>query len=630
MWNEYFDPKFRELDLFSLGALIFLPAIGALVTLLIPGRFREAIRWLALFTTGGTLCLAFCTVVDYHRVLEFQSDRSVRSLYHPLTRLDARIERQQIERAKPIPGGFRSDDLVVIRPWIDRFDIHFTLGVDGINLMLVVLSALVLFFAAIASWTIEKHLKGYLALLLLLETGVIGAFLSMDLFLFYVFYELMLLPMYFLIGIWGGPRRKLAAMKFVLYTLVGSIGLLGGIIALGTINVRDFVDQNVVISRKLALEKADPTRGLTPAESDQVVSIQTFDVTTLGRVGRAALLVLRGEEHRIGVRGDPDNQKVALFAAGVDRTAALARFKASPVCQPWFQYLVFGLLFIGFAVKVPIVPLHSWLPDAHVEAPTPVSMVLAGVLLKLGGYGLVRFAYPFCPWAAQELSFAVGFIGVLSILYGGLIALAQSDFKKLLAYSSVSHMGFVLLGLSAINPAASISSWEWGVNGALFQMIAHGITATALFFVVGIVYERAHHRELSLLGGLTEPMPVYSALAGILMFASMALPGLCGFVGEVMVFMGAWGAQPGLTAAAVLSVILTAAYLLRAWSQAFLGINPNTASFPDVNAREIAVLLPSVILAFALGIVPGLLVFQWLEPSVFAWVEPLAQLRPTP
>ena len=619
------NPLQRELDLFWLSILVFLPALVGLGILLIPARWKELQRWVALLGTAATLTMALCTVVEYHRVLEFQSDRAARSMYHPLTRLDARLERQQAELAKPVPGSFRSDDLLTIRPWIERFDIMFAFGVDGINLALVVLTALVMTLAVVASWTIETNLRGYFCLLLLLETGVLGAFLSLDFFLFYVFYELMLLPMFFLIGIWGGPRRKYAAFKFVVYTVTGSVGILAAMIALYSVNLRDFVPQDTVRMKAKQLEKRDDRRGLTPSEALERVEVHTFDLFALARAGQAAMLVLNGQEERLAVKGTDAKDGVPLFAAGVDRAAALARLKASRLCDPNFQYLIFALLFFGFAVKVPIVPLHSWLPDAHVEAPTPVSMILAGVLLKLGGYGLLRVAYPICPWAADQLALAVGAVGVVGIVYGALLALAQSDFKKLLAYSSVSHMGYVVLGLASSRGGSQY--WEWGVNGAVFQMLAHGITASALFFVVGVVYDRAHHREIDHLGGLTEPMPVYAGLSAVLVFASMALPGLCGFVGEAMVILAAWNSSPWLALPAILATVLTAAYMLRAWTRVYLGVNPGTASYPDVSAREVAVLLPFAILAILLGVIPGLLVFQWMEPAVFAWVEPLARLR---
>ena len=308
----------------------------------------------------------------------------------------------------------------------------------------------------------------------------------------------------------------------------------------------------------------------------------------------------------------------------MDRDAALARLKAQPVCTAGFQYLVFALLFLGFAVKLPVVPLHSWLPDAHVEAPTPVSMILAGVLLKLGGYGLIRFAFPFCPWAAHQLAWWVGLVGVVGIVYGGLAAMGQKDFKRLLAYSSVSHMGFVLLGLSAWSGSPDNAAWwAWGVNGALYQMIAHGITSAGLFFAVGVIYDRARHRDLNRLGGLTEPMPVFTGLSVVLFFANMGLPALCGFVGEFQVMVGAWHCCWGLASVAILSTILTAAYLLWAWQRAYLGVNPDTATFPDVTARELVVLGVFALLSIALGVVPWL-VTAWTEPSVTGWVNTLA------
>jgi NADH-quinone oxidoreductase subunit M len=632
MFSEYFDPATRELDMINLAVLVFLPAAFAAVLLFVPPRFKEFMRWWAVIATAATLTLGLCRLVDYLTLLESQSDRTTRSMYHPGTQLDSRSDQQMSDAAQPVPRPFDSFDLLTRRPWVSRFDVNFALGIDGLNLSLVLLTCLVSLLAVVASWKIENYLRGYLILLLLLQTGVVGAFLSLDLFLFYVFYEVMLLPMYFLIGLWGGGRRKYAAIKFVIYTLFGSVCLLAAIIALYSVDVRDFVDQHIVAAKKAEVRRDFPT--MPDVEVERRAEVHSFDFVTLSKVGRAVMLVLGGEEARLGVRQEvaeaplPDDTSgtVRLFAPGVDRAAALERLKAQSVCTRTFQYWLFALLFVGFAVKVPVVPLHSWLPDAHVEAPTPVSMILAGVLLKLGGYGLIRFAFPLAPWAAAELAWWVGLLGVVGIVYGALVAMGQTDFKKLLAYSSVSHMGYVVLGLAAWSGGPRAEYWEWGVNGAVFQMIAHGITASALFFVVGVVYDRAHHREIDRLGGLMEPMPLFGGLSAVLFFASMALPGLCGFVGEFFVMLAAWNFSPALAVPAILATILTAAYLLRTWQRVFLGTNPATRDFPELSVREFVVLIPFVLLAVLLGVLPWL-VTLWVEPSLQGWVDSLARLK---
>jgi NADH-quinone oxidoreductase subunit M len=621
-----------ETDFIWLSLLVFLPAFFALGLLLFPTRWREAMRWWALFGTAGTLSVSLCVVVGYYNLLDQYADANGYPRYGVDTRLDVRADQAASDAAQPVPR-YLAEDWIARRPWIGRYTAQYALGVDGISLSLAVLTGIVTFLAVAASWKIEQSLRGYLMLILFLETGVLGAFLALDFLLFYFFYELMLLPMFVLIGFWGGGRRRYAALKFVIYTLLGSVGLLVSLIALYTTNVRDFVDQAEVKQRAFDLQKLNPELTLQTAQDR--VEVHSFDFVTLSKVGRAVMLVLNGQESRLASQhkfGEvsataESDQPVRLFAPGVKPEAALARLKSQLVCTRQFQYWIFALLFLGFAVKVPIVPLHSWLPDAHVEAPTPISMILAGVLLKLGGYGLIRIAFPICPWAAAELAWWVGLIGVIGIIYGALVAMGQTDFKKLLAYSSVSHMGFVVLGLAAWGSAEHAEYWQWGVDGAVFQMLAHGITASALFFVVGVVYDRAHHRDLNRFGGLKEPMPLYAGFSAILFFASMGLPGLCGFVGEFFVFLAAWNFSPALAIPAVLSVVLTAAYLLWTWQRVYLGTNQATQSFPDLSPREAACLLPFVLLSIALGIIPQTIIFNWIDPSVTGWIANMSALK---
>lgn len=630
-----------EYDLVLMSLVIFAPAAFGLAVLAFPKQWLEAIRWFATFGAAAALVLSLCLFIDFYTMLDSQSDRGVRSLHHPATQLESRVD-ESVRRAsvRPVPEPQLGRDWVARVPWIPRFDINYSIGIDGISMALILLTTLVTFLAVLASWTITKHVRAYFMLLLILETGVIGAFMSLDLFLFYVFYEVMLLPMYFLIGMWGGGRRKYAAIKFVIYTLLGSVFILVAIIGLYFTDVRDFVDKSAVQVR--ADERRVENPGLSSSEQSEY---HTFDIITLQRAGQAAFLNLNGQADRLAPRPDPKapnvsapkddagddikkaDNKVPLLGRGQSAADAQTRMK-QPFFTSTFQYAMFLLLFIGFAVKVPIFPLHSWLPDAHVEAPTPISMILAGILLKLGGYGIIRLAYPICPWAAEQLALFVGCIGAFAIVYGALVAMGQTDFKKLLAYSSVSHMGYVILGIAVWSSASKSQYWSWGMNGAMFQMISHGITSAALFFVVGIVYDRAHHREINGFGGLMEPMPLYGGLAAILFFASMGLPGLCGFVGEIFVVLAAWQFSPTLAICAILATVLTAGYLLWTWQRVYLGTNPATAKFPDLSLREAIILIVFVAFAIALGVFPQTLILSWMEPAVTGTVENLARLRP--
>jgi NADH-quinone oxidoreductase subunit M len=458
--------------------------------------------------------------------------------------------------------------LVAKAVWIKAFNVEYFVGADGISISMVLLSGIVSFIATIASmpwWSDHKtshmagmeddghddphHPKhfsvrmvpGYMAMLLLLQTGMMGTFAALDMFLFYVFWEVMLLPMYFLIGVWGGPRKEYAAIKFFLYTLAGSVLMLLAIIAL-------YYNSHPALL-------ADGTMS----------SLHTFNILEMAKQAQAG-----------------------VFAA------------AAPILGFGFTKIVFIGLFIGFAIKIPMFPFHTWLPDAHVEAPTPISVILAGVLLKMGIYGILRFNYAILPDATAWAAGAMAVFGVINIVYAAFVCLAQKDLKKLIAYSSVSHMGFSLLGMAAMTPQ--------GISGAVLNLFTHGIISSMLFLLVGVIYDRAHHREIEKFGGLASVVPEYTAMTGLAFFASMGLPGLAGFIAEFMVFSGAFPVFTTYTIISATSVIITAAYYLWAIHRMFLGkLNQAYVGYPDLVWRERLTLYPLAAFCIVLGFYPQMI-----------------------
>ncbi|MDX2061596.1 MAG: NADH-quinone oxidoreductase subunit M [Bacteroidia bacterium] len=508
-----------------LSWLWLLPLAGALAVVLLPSRWAYLSRWATLVLTLVQLLLVVGWVLPAV---------GTGTLLGPTP-------------ATPMPVAFYETT-----PWL-RLNLgslgtlaaDYALGVDGANGLLLLLHALLMPIAVGASWQEGRRPRTYFALLQLLNATVVGCFLAFDFLLFYLFFEVMLLPMFFLIGGWGGERRAYAALKFFLYTLLGSVAMLVVVVGL------PFAQAGVHSTTYQAL--ADP----------------------------------------------------ALRAPGA--------FYATP----YGQQVGFVLLLIGFAIKLPAVPLHTWLPDAHVEASTPISVLLAGVLLKAGGYGLVRVAYGFFPAAGQALGFWMALVGVVGIVYGSLVALAQTDFKRLVAYSSVGHMGYVLLGAA--------SGTALGLSGALYQLFAHGLVTAALFLLVGVVYDRVHSRQISAFGGLWQRLPRYTAVVALAFFAGLALPGTASFVAELLVLMGAFGATTDvplwLAALALAGVVLAAVYFLWAFQRMFLGPwrvaggADWEARLTDLSPREHLLLWPLVGLILLFGLWPAL----GLGP-ITAWV----------
>ena len=502
-------------DNLLLTSLWLVPLIGVAVVLLLPKRSEQAAKWVSLGFTSVTFLITLVILGVY--LLGSDSPNG------PRAALAARADSNKLVESGGVLTGVQEQegDLLVRRAWIPSFNIQYYLGVDGISLSLVVLTGLVSVLASLASWNIDKHVKGYFALYLLLTASMLGVFISLDLFLFYVFFEVMLLADVL-------PDRHL-----------------------GRTQARICGDQ-VPALHALRLG-VHPGRDLDP-------------------------LLLAKPRGRAGLRGAIRSTRCC------SRSIASNSSYYPRSVQGW----VFMLFFIGFIVKLPSFPFHTWLPDAHVEAPTPISMILAGILLKIGGYGLIRLAWPLAPAGAYDWSMYVAVLGVFSILYGALVAMAQTDFKKLVAYSSVSHMGYVTLGMAVMAIFAADGSavdpryYAYGVNGAMYMMLAHGITSAGMFFLVGVIYDRAHTRDLNKLGGLGNIMPLYAAISYIIFFGSMGLPGLCGFVAEVFVVLSAFNYSPLLAILAAAAVILTAGYILWTVQRVFLGRSEAWKGLPDL------------------------------------------------
>lgn len=487
-----------------LSIIAFVPLLGALVLFLLPSNNKNLLRGITVATTAVPVILSFYLY----------------SLFDPsYTGLADPTAYQFVEKYN----------------WIPSFNIHYHVGVDGLSVTMVILTAFVTFVGAIASFSVEKAVKGYFILYLILTTAITGVFISLDFFLFYIFWEVMLLPMYFLIGIWGGPRKEYAAIKFFLYTFFGSVFML-------------------------------------------VVMLMFYFAT-----GSFSFIELS----QIMISG----QYPAFFAL------------------EWVRVVAWFLLFVGFAIKIPAFPFHTWLPDAHVEAPTAISVILAGVLLKMGTYGLMRISFPLFPEETMQFAFVFfGIIGVINIVYGAMVAMAQTDLKKLIAYSSISHMGYVMLGMASFTVE--------GFNGALFQMFNHGTITAMLFILVGVVYDRAHHRDIDGFGGLAQVTPRFAAFTGLAFFAGLGLPGLSGFISEVLVFLGSFKTHPVLTFVAVSGIILTAAYMLWAYLRIFFGkVNEKYADMQDISTREMLSLLPVMVFVLWFGVYP-LPYLQMVEPTM--------------
>jgi NADH-quinone oxidoreductase subunit M len=517
--------------------LTFLPVLGMVIILILPKEKALWVKYTALIATGLQIVFSAVLMMNYNY--------SAGGVFE-------QASFQFIEK-------FRWIEIAGLS-WLGTVKIDYFLGVDGISAPMVLLTSIVAFIATISSWKINNSVKGFFALFLLLDTGMMGVFVSLDFFLFYVFWELMLLPMYFLIGIWGGPRKEYAAIKFFIYTLFGSVFML-----------------LVMIGLYFSAQE-------TLANGSQVF---TFNMLTL------------------------------MDSANYTADGILSPFNPSNL-----RFIAYIALFVGFAIKIPMFPFHTWLPDAHVEAPTPISVILAGVLLKMGTYGILRISYPMFPEITRDLMWYIALFGMINIIYGALCAMAQRDFKKLIAYSSISHMGYVMLGMASLSTT--------GINGAILQMFNHGTITSMLFLLVGVIYDRAHTRGLNDFGGLATQMPVYTGFVTVAFFAAIGLPGLSGWVSEALVFVGSFGVEVTRVLAMIstLGILLGAGYMLWTLQRVYLGkLNEKWKDLTDLDAREYAMLVPLTIIIIGLGIYPSA-VLDIMNTSVNTLVDLLATSAP--
>ncbi|WDF56841.1 complex I subunit 4 family protein [Mucilaginibacter sp. KACC 22063] len=525
-----------------LTLLIFIPLLFGILIVVLPNGMRNSFKYITLLAALVQLVIS---VVIY---LQFKTGSAYAGINHE----------EQFQFIQKLPW------ISLQLGTMGRMQIDYFVGIDGISVTLLPMSALVMVVAAISAWEIKTNLKGFFALFLILDMAVFGVFCSLDFFLFYLFYELMLLPLYFLIGMWGGARREYAAIKFFLYTLFGSVFML-------------------LIMVGLYLSVKDPATGNHTFNMVQMMNPANYDSGSVFSV-LAHQTILGMPARMVG----------------------------------------FVVLFVAFAIKVPVVPLHTWLPDAHVEAPTPVSIILAGVLLKIGGYGIIRICTGIFPDAAISSAYWLGLLGVISILYGALNALAQRDLKRLIAYSSVSHMGFVLLGIASMTPE--------GISGAIMQMVSHGYLSSMLFFLVGVVYTRVHDRDIYNFRGLAATMPQYTVFIMIAFFASLGLPGFSAFIAEAFSLAGAFKSQSTnglvpqwMAACGAIGILLSAAYFLWTLQRMFFGTESLKGgagwkqALTDINWREKSALLPLAIMALVLGIMPSL-VFDKINDSVLGLI----------